>query len=248
MDLVGEHAEEVGKLVLREMRCLRAGADMDAPILTTPHDRAVSLHVRVLDLVCIIRAFVYGVRFGKALFHIAHFAFDLYENIMLGLLDAGFGTRDLMKDRRSGAHGFLGIEDGGEHFIINFDQAARFLRRGFSLGDHCNEALPNEPCDIIQHVGVIRIDVKIVMGRRCIETSRHVLPREYSVHARNGQGFLLTDRLDARVGMRGTDNLELEHSLHCDIHRVVRIAGNNGFAQGVLNAGTTGLTNLIVFD
>ena len=61
---------------------------------------------------------------AKPLFHIADFAFDLYENIVLGLLDAGFGTRDLMKDRRSGTHGFLGIEDGGKHFIINFDQAA----------------------------------------------------------------------------------------------------------------------------
>src|SRR6266403_3882898 len=107
MDLSGEHAEEVCKLVLRKMRCLRTGADMDAAILTTPYDRAVRLHVRVLDLVRIIRAFVHGVRLGKAFFHIAHFAFDLYENIMLGLLDAGFGTSGLVENRRPGTHGFL---------------------------------------------------------------------------------------------------------------------------------------------
>jgi hypothetical protein len=40
----------------------------------------------------------------------------------------------------------------------------------------------------------------------------------------------------------------MEHSLHRDIHGVMRIAGNNGFAKGALNASTTGLTDLIVLD
>src|SRR5207244_443900 len=96
--------------------------------------------------------------------------------------------------------------------------------------------------------GVIRIDMKIVMGRRCIETSRDVFPREYGVHARNGQRTVLTDRLDPCMGMYRANNLQVEHSLHRDIHRVMRIAGNNGFAKGALNAGTTGLADLIVFD
>ena len=50
MDLLREHLEEVGELVLGEVRRLRAGADMDAPVLASPGDRAVGFHVRVLDL------------------------------------------------------------------------------------------------------------------------------------------------------------------------------------------------------
>ena len=58
VDLVGEHAEEVGELDLGEVGGLRAGADMDAPVLATPGDRAVGLHVCVLDLGRRVRAFV----------------------------------------------------------------------------------------------------------------------------------------------------------------------------------------------
>ena len=90
--------------------------------------------------------------------------------------------------------------------------------------------------------------MKIIVGRRCIETSRDVLPREYSMHTRNGQGFLLTDRLDPCMGMRRTDNLKMEHSLQRNIHRVMRSARNNRFAKGALQASTTGLADLIVFD
>ena len=50
------------------------------------------------------------------------------------------------------------------------------------------------------------------------------------------------------MGMRGANNLEMEHSLHRDIHRVMRIACNNRFAEGGLDAGTAGLADLIVLD
>ena len=90
--------------------------------------------------------------------------------------------------------------------------------------------------------------MKIVMSGRCIETSRDVLPREYGMHARNSQGFFFMDSFDSRMSMGRTNNFQVEHSLHRDIHRVVRIAGNNGFAKGALNASTTGLADLIVFD
>ena len=90
--------------------------------------------------------------------------------------------------------------------------------------------------------------MKIVMGRRCIETSRNVLPCKNGVNTWNCQCPVFANRLDAGVSVWRTDNLEVKHSLHGDIHGVMRISGDNGFAKGALQACTAGMAGFILFD
>ena len=67
------------------------------------------------------------------------------------------------------------------------------------------------------------------------------------MHPGNGQRFVLADGLDARMSVRRADDLEVEHPLHRDVHRVMRVAGDDRFAKRVLQAGAAGLAGPVLF-
>ena len=184
MDLLREHVEEIRQLCFGEMRRLRAGPDMNARVLASPCDRTVGFHVRVLDLVRVVRAFVNRVGVSEAFCHVADLAFDLHENVVLDILNTGFGADTRVQNRRPGLHGFLGVEHGGKDFVIDFDETTGFLCRSLGLGDDGNDTLPNEARDIVEHVRVIRIDVKVIMRRRRKKPTWDIFPRENRMHAR----------------------------------------------------------------
>jgi hypothetical protein len=107
------HGEQVGKFGFDKVRGLRAGADVDAAVGGAPGDCAVGLHVCVLDLRHLERAFVNGGRLGKSLGDVTGLGFDFLEDVVRRVLDPGIDGMAPMKLRSAGEHGFLGIEDGG---------------------------------------------------------------------------------------------------------------------------------------
>ena len=77
MQVARAQAEDVAKLLLRDERRLRAGADMQAPVLAAPGDRAVGLQVDVLDARGGIGHLVHGVGGLEAVSYAADLAVDV---------------------------------------------------------------------------------------------------------------------------------------------------------------------------
>ena len=178
VELVRIHPEQVGELDLDEVRGLGAGADVDAAVGGAPGDRAVGFHVRMLDLRQRERAFVDGVRLGKSPGHITGLGFDFLEDVVRRVLNPGVDVLAAMKLRGAGKHGLLGVEHGGKHLVVHFHQPAALLRGGLGFGDHGGDPLADEPRDVVEHVGVVGIDVEIVVTGRREGPPRHVLPGE----------------------------------------------------------------------
>ena len=109
------------------------------------------------------RAFIDGVRFGKSPVTSPVSASIFYENVVFDILDAGFSTNAGVQDSRTGKHSLLGVEHGGKHLVVNFHQPAALFRRGFGLGNDGGDPLADEARDIVEHVGVVGIDVEVVV-------------------------------------------------------------------------------------
>ena len=142
-------------------------------------------HVCVLDLVRVIRALVNRIGVGKACCYVTDLALDFHEYVALGLLNPRLGSHTRMQNWSTGLHRFLRIEYGRKNFVIDLHETTRLLGCRFSLGDDGNDALPNKAHDIVQHVCVIGIDVKVVVDSCCKKTPRDIFPRENRVHSGN---------------------------------------------------------------
>ena len=65
----------------------------------------------------------------------------------------------------------------------------------------------------------------VFMQRGAVEPARHIFPGVDGDDTRNGQGLGLVDALEARVGMRRAQHLEVQQSLDRDVHRVPGLSG-----------------------
>jgi hypothetical protein len=99
----------------------------------------------------------------------------------------------LVKHGRTGSHRLLGIEYGRKQLVLDLDLAAAFFRSALALGDDRGYSLPDVPHDVVQDVGVVGVRAVVVMGGRCIEAPRHVVPREHGVDSRHRQRVILVD-------------------------------------------------------
>ena len=61
---------------------------------------------------------------------------------------------DVVDDRRAGRHRRLGIEDGGEHLVVDDETAAACLRCGFAFGDDRGDALAGKADHVVEDDGV----------------------------------------------------------------------------------------------
>ena len=135
--------------------------------------------------------------------------------------------------------------------IMTTNLGSRDISKGVSLGfgNASRDPLADEAHDIVEDVGVVRVDQMILMRRRGIELARHVLPGEHRDHARYGHGFVALDRGDARMRVRRTQNLQVKRSVGRDIERVMRLSGDDRLGEGVAQAPAAGLgTGGILLD
>ena len=174
-------AEDVAELLLRDEGRLRAGADVNAAVVAAPGDRAVRLQMHVLDARGRIGHLVHGVGSLEAVRHAADLAVDVDEDV------AFLGAALVVQDRRVRRHRGDRIEHRRQDLVADVEQPAGVVGGGLGLGDHRGDALADEAHDVVEHVGVVRIDQMVLVGRRAVEPARHVLPGEDLDDARHRQ-------------------------------------------------------------
>ena len=207
VDVAVEHPEQIAKLLLGDERRLRARPHMQPAIVAPPGDGAVRLQMHVLRPRGRIGHLVDGVGFGKTLLDAA----ELAVNVDIDIVAKGDAL--FVQDRRARLHGDFRIEHRRQELVVDLEQAAGLFRGGFGFGDHGGDPLADEADDIVEHVGIVRIDQMILMGRRGVELARHVLPGEDGDNAGNGKRVLALDGFDARMGMRRAQHLQMQHAL-----------------------------------
>ena len=208
MHVAIEQPEQIAELLLGDEGRLRACPHVEPMIVTPPRDRAVRLQMHVLHTRGRVGLLVDDVSLLEALLDAAELAVDVDIDVVV--------KRDtpIVEDRRPGRHGRLRIEYRGKQLVIDLEQPARFFRDAFGFGHNGCNTLPDETNDVVQNVGIVGIDEVIFVRRRAVEPARHILPSEYGDNAGNCRGRIPLDGLDARVGMRRSQHLEMQHALH----------------------------------
>ena len=165
------------------------------------------------DLVAFVSAFDNDFRLGKTVFDVAVFAFNLEENVLARMLDAG---RELlvMQDGRARQHCLLRVKHRRQNFVIHLNEAAGFFGNSFGIGDDGRDALTDVTNDLIENEGVIRIHTIVIVQGRGVWTRWHILVRKHGVNARQCSGFIRADGGDVGVSVGRAQNLDVEHSLH----------------------------------
>ncbi len=247
MHLRERDAEDVGQFGFGLEGSLRTRADMDAPILALRGNRDMRLEMRVGNLVAVVGALHDDLGLGKALLRVSVFALDLEKNIPPRLLDAG---REFLvvQNRRARNHRFLRVEHRRQNFVIHLNETACLFRDALGFRRHRSHALADETGDVIENIGVVRINPIIVMQGRAVRTPRHVLPGKHPVNTGQGAGLLRADRDNVRMGVRRAQDLKMEHSLHLYVGGVASGAGDDGMGQRILQAGAAGVTRAILLD
>ena len=134
-----------------------------------------------------------------------------------------------MDDGRALAHRFFGIEDRGQHLVVDFDLAASLFRRTFGFRDDRRDSLPDKTHYVVEQVSIVGIDVIVVVRGGRVQHPRHVLPGIDAADARNGEGGILANRLDARVSVRRPEQFQMQHALDRGVERVPDLAGDDRF-------------------
>ena len=244
VDLGGGHAHQVGELGAGRERALRAGAHMPAIVLALVGDRAVGLEMHVLHARGRVGVLVDDVGFLEALRHVADLALQGAEDVAV----VGDDFALVVEDRRAGFHGGHRIEHRRQELVVDDEGAHAGLGRRLALADHRGQPLADEAGDVVEHVGVVGVDEVVLMQRRAVEPARHVLPGVDGDDAGDGERLALVDLLEARMGMRRAQHLEVQHALHRDVHRVVRLARQDGVGERVGQAGAQRLAGDVVLD
>ena len=135
------------------------------PAVVEPGYRAMRLEMRVLHAMSRVSALVDDVGLFESLLDVANLAVYFEQDISSRAPDARFRAL-VVNDGRARAHRRFGIEDRGQHFVVDLDFAASFFGRAFSVRDDRGDSLADESHDIVEQVGVVGIGVVVVVSGR----------------------------------------------------------------------------------
>ena len=184
--------------------------------------------MRVLDAMGGVGGLVDYVGGLESRLDVADVAVNLEQDILPGAPDAGLGAL-VVDDGRALAHRFFGIEHRRQQLVIDFYPSASFFRRALGFRDDCRDPLADKTHDVVEQVSVVGIDVIVVVRGGGVEQPRHVLPGVNAADARNGERGVLANCLDARVGVRRAQQLQMQHALDRGVERVADFAGHDRF-------------------
>ena len=132
------------------------------------------------------------------------------------------------------------VEDGGERFVVDLDQAAGGLGDGQGVGDDGRDALAVEPHHRIEHEGVVGVVEAVLVSGGGEQGGRGVGVGEHGVHPRQGGGRVGPDRADARVRLRALQHAEVQEAGHRDVEGVRLLPAHHAFAGGSSQGGADG--------
>src|SRR5262249_59625804 len=166
----------------------------------------------------------------ESFFDVAHLTVDVDVDVAARLAALS------VEHRRPRLHGQLRIEDGGQQLVLDLEGATPCLGRADAVRQHGGHPLAHEADDVVEDVGVVRIYQMIFVSGRAVEPARDILPGVDGDHTRYGQGLLAPDADDARVRVRGTQDLQMQDIGHGDVQGVASAAGDHRLGEGVLDA------------
>ena len=217
---------------------------MPAAVLALPGDRPVGLQMRVLDPRRRIGPLVHDVGLAEALGHVADLALERAEDVAVLRDDV------VLVVQQGGARFHRGhrVEHRRQDLVVDGQGPHAGLGCGLAFGHDRGDALPGEARDVVQHVGVVGIDEVILVQGRAVEPAGHVFPGIDRDHARHAQGLGPVDARDARMGVRRAQHLQVQQALNGGVHRVARLAGQDGVGKRVRQAGAAGLAGQVLLD
>ena len=128
-----------------------------------------------------------GVGGRKSVCNAADLAANVDEDV--ASLDAAF----VVQQRCVRLHGGNRIEYRRQDLVGDVEQPASFFGCGFGFRDDCGDALANEAHNVVEHIGVVRVNQMVLVDRRAVELSRNVFPGEDRKHAGNRERPLPAD-------------------------------------------------------
>ena len=179
--------------------------------------------MRVLDAMRGVGSLVDCVGRFESRFDVADVAVNFEQYILPRTPDARLRAL-IVDDGRALAHRFFGIEDRGQQLIVDLDPAASLFRRAFRFGYDGGDSLPDKPNHVVEQVRVVGIDVVVVVSGGGIEQPGDVFPgvdRAYAGHRERG---VLADCLHARVGVRRSEQFQMQHALHRGVEGIADLA------------------------
>lgn len=105
----------------------------------------------------------------------------------------------VMKKRLTRLHRLFGIEDCRKKFVLDVEQTARRFGGTDGFGDNGGDPLPGKADNIVEDIGIVRIDQVVFVGRCAVEPTRDILPGKDANNSGNGHGPAAVNGADARV-------------------------------------------------
>ena len=179
---------------------------------------------------------------GEALLDAADLAVDVDIDIVAE------GDALFVQERRARLHRRFRVEHRRQELVVDLEQAAGRFGGGFGFRDDGGDPLADEADDVVEHVGVVGIDEVILVGGGRVEPARHVLPGEDGDDAGHGKRLVALDGLDARMGMRRAQHLQMQRAFRWHVESVARVAGDDRLGERVAQAPATGVAGDILLD
>jgi hypothetical protein len=154
----------------------------------------------------------------------------------------------VVKDRRIGRHRGDRIEDRGQHFVGDIEHSTGVFRRGLAFSDDGGDPLAGETHDIVENIGIVRIDQVVLVEGGAVEPARHVLPGEDLDHSRRRHRPLAANGEDAGMGVRRAQHLEVRQPLHGHVHGVACAARDDACGKRVRQARAAGPAGDVILD
>src|ERR1700741_5075597 len=179
VDVALVESKDMAELQAHDKRSLRAGADMNPAVLTSPCDRTVRFQMHMLNPRGRVGHLVNGVGGCEPILNAADLATDFSKDITLRL--APF----MVKDRGVRLHRQLRVENRGENFIVYPHFSTGGFGNGFAFGNDRHDPLAHEANDVVQNISVVGIDQMVLMNGSAKEATGNIFPSKNLNHTRD---------------------------------------------------------------
>ncbi len=131
------------------------------------------------------------------------------------------GVRSGMQQRSAGGAGLLGVEDRGQHLVVDPDAPACLLGSGGRRRDDGRDALADEPHDVVEHPGVVGVVGAVLVACGGEAGGRDVLVREHELDALDvARGIVVSIERMRAWACGAREHAQMQRTGHRRVERV----------------------------